>query len=179
MAALPDTHLVSVEEYLATSYPDGDREYLDGVVLERNVGTPGHSRLQKLLIAHLIAFEASLEIEVLPECRTRILERRYRVPDVLVMLQPFRENERVLIDPPFLIVEILSPHDRMKDSMLRFADYAQLGVKHIIQMDPEDRTTFVFEDGNLIRRGLTGFDVPDRGFLPFDSRELLARIRSK
>ena len=35
--------MVSVEEYLGTSYADGDREYLDGVVAERNMGTPGHS----------------------------------------------------------------------------------------------------------------------------------------
>jgi len=30
-----------VEEYLNTSYPDGGREYLDGVIVEGNVGTPG------------------------------------------------------------------------------------------------------------------------------------------
>jgi hypothetical protein len=29
MAALPSS-LVTVEEYLNTSYPDGDREFLDG-----------------------------------------------------------------------------------------------------------------------------------------------------
>ena len=82
MAALPDPPLLmSVEEYLATSFPDGDREYLDGVVVERNLGTPGHSRLQKILIAHLAASEASHQLEVLPECRMRITETRYRVPD--------------------------------------------------------------------------------------------------
>jgi hypothetical protein len=36
---------VSVEEYLNTQYPDGDREYLDGVVVERNVGTSLAQRL--------------------------------------------------------------------------------------------------------------------------------------
>ena len=36
--------LVSVREYLSTSYrPDCD--YIDGVVLERNVGEKDHSRL--------------------------------------------------------------------------------------------------------------------------------------
>jgi len=44
---LPIPTLVPVDEYLNTSYPDGDREYLDGLVVERNVGTPGHSALQK------------------------------------------------------------------------------------------------------------------------------------
>jgi hypothetical protein len=35
---------MSVEEYLATSFPDGDREYLDGVVVERS--------LERTRIAH-------------------------------------------------------------------------------------------------------------------------------
>ena len=39
--------LATVEDYLNTSYPDGDREYLDGAVVERNVGTPDHSALQR------------------------------------------------------------------------------------------------------------------------------------
>ena len=43
-------------------------------------------------------------------------------------------------------------------------------------MDPEDRTTFLFLKGDLVRRDLSGFEVPDRGMLPFDSRELLARL---
>jgi hypothetical protein len=34
---------VTRAEYLRTSFPDGDREYLDGLVAERNLGTPGHS----------------------------------------------------------------------------------------------------------------------------------------
>jgi len=40
------TTLVSVEDYLSTSYPDGDREYVDGQVVERNVGEIEHASLQ-------------------------------------------------------------------------------------------------------------------------------------
>jgi hypothetical protein len=47
MAAVPDAPLISIEEYLAASYPDGDREYLDGVVVERNVGAPGHAPFRR------------------------------------------------------------------------------------------------------------------------------------
>ena len=52
--------MVPVEEYLNTSYPDGDREYLDGLVVGRNVGTPGHGALQKTLIVHLAGFEKAV-----------------------------------------------------------------------------------------------------------------------
>jgi len=176
MATAPTSPLVSVEEYLNTSYPGGDREYLDGLVVERNVGTPSHSALQKILIVHLAAFEKSLQIAVRPECRTRIEETRYRVPDVLVMRRPFRQNSRVVLDPPLLIIEILSPDDRMRETMQRFREYERFGVPHIVQMDPEDRTTFVFVNGDLVRRDLSSFALPDCGALPFDSRELLARL---
>ena len=137
MATLPTAPPVPVEKYLSTSYPDGDREYLDGVVVERNVGTPDHSALQKILIVHLAGFEKPLQIAVRPECRTRIEESRYRVPDVLVMRRPFRQSERVVLDPPLLIVEIVSPDDRMRDTMQRFREYERLGVRYIVQMDPD------------------------------------------
>lgn len=176
MAAVPTPPLVSVDEYLNTSYPDGDREYLDGVAMERNVGTPGHSALQKILIVHLSAFEKPLQIAIRPECRTRIAETRYRVPDIVVMRRPFRQTNRVVLDVPLLIIEILSPDDRMRETIQRFRDYEALGVPHIVQMDPDDRTTFVFSHGDLVRRDLSSIDVPERGSFSLDSRELLARL---
>jgi Uma2 family endonuclease len=175
MAALPSS-LVPVEEYLNTSYLDGDREYLDGLVVDRNIGTPGHSALQKILIVHLAAFEKQLQIAVRPECRTRIQESCYRVPDVLVMVRPFRQTDRIVLDPPLVIVEILSPDDKVLDTLRRFREYEKFGVRYIVQMDPEDRTAAIFVNGDLICRDLSGFEVPDRGFLPFDSLELLARL---
>jgi Uma2 family endonuclease len=38
--------LMSVEEYLRTSFSDADREYVDGRIVERNVGEIDHSHLQ-------------------------------------------------------------------------------------------------------------------------------------
>ena len=92
------------------------------------------------------------------------------------MRRPFRQNSRVVLDPPLLIIEILSPGDRMRETMQRFREYERFGVPHIVQMDPEDRTTFVFVNGDLVRRDLSSFEVPGRGDIPFDSRELLAHL---
>jgi len=38
--------LVPVEEYLRTSFDGPDREYLDGEIVERNVGENQHSEVQ-------------------------------------------------------------------------------------------------------------------------------------
>jgi len=173
---VPNLPLMPVEEYLATRYPDGDREYLDGVVVERNVGTPGHSALQKILIVHLSAFEKPLKIAVRPECRTRIEETRYRVPDVLVMERPFRQTDRVVIDSPLLIVEIVSPEDRHSETLRRFREYQKLGVRYIVQMDPEDRTTYLFVRGDLVRGDDMETVETRNGPLPFRTRDLLALL---
>jgi len=49
------TTLVSVEEYLSTSYPDGDCEYVDGQIVERNLGEIDHGDLQTRILFHLAA----------------------------------------------------------------------------------------------------------------------------
>ena len=41
--------LISVEEYLATSFEDQDLEYLDGELVETNVGEIDHAALQTLI----------------------------------------------------------------------------------------------------------------------------------
>jgi hypothetical protein len=45
--------MVSVEEYFSTSY-DPDVEYVDGELVERNVGETDHGRLQILIAADLL-----------------------------------------------------------------------------------------------------------------------------
>lgn len=170
MAAAPNSPLVTVEEYLKG---DGNSEYIDGIVVQRNVGTPKHSALQKILIVHLAAFEKALNLAVRPECRTRIADTRYRVPDILVMSRPFEQTDRVVLDAPLVVIEILSPDDRMKATLERFHEYEKLGVRHIVQMDPEDQTTYVFEQGNLVRRDLEEMALDANRVLPFNSRALL------
>jgi Uma2 family endonuclease len=104
-----------------------------------------------------------------------IEETRYRVSDVLVMTRPFRQTDRVL-DPPWLIVEILSPDDTTRDTLRRFREDEKLGVRYIVQMDPEDRTTHQFTGGDLVHRDLTSLKTLGGGSLPFDTRELLSRL---
>ena len=177
MAALPDPPLLmSVEEYLATSFPDGDREYLDGVVVERNLGTNPHSAFQQFLAEYLGAQARRLGLAVRPECRTKINATRYRVPDILVIARPFHAVRGVIVDAPLLIVEVLSPDDRVGETVKRYRDYAVFGVPHIVQLDPVERTAFVFEAGALVPKELDGFEVPGHGFLAFHVRELFARL---
>lgn len=75
---------IPVSEYLNSSYrPDCD--YLDGELLERNVGEWDHSRLQMLLSRFLFDREKQWGIVVVPEQRVQVGPTRFRVPDITVI----------------------------------------------------------------------------------------------
>src|SRR5580704_13396023 len=71
------TTQVSVEEYLRTSY-DPDCEYVDGEVLDRNVGEKGHSKVQKRLLVYIAQHEARWGVFALQEWRLKLAEGHYR-----------------------------------------------------------------------------------------------------
>jgi len=117
---------VSVEEYLNTSYrPDCD--YLEGELLERNVGEWDHSRLQGLA-------------------------------------GPPPAGP-IVIQPPFLCVEILSPSDRFSEMRERVGDYLSFGVRYGWAIDPRTRQAFVYT--------ATGVREVKDGVLPTDDPAIL------
>ena len=63
--------LVSVEEYLATTWRP-DRDYLEGELVERNMGELSHGRLQMLIGAWLHRHEARWRIKGVTEVRLQI-----------------------------------------------------------------------------------------------------------
>src|ERR1700676_2242235 len=107
---LAQNTLVSVDEYLNTSYEGPDREYVDGRTLERNLGEKDHSRLQRKLMGFFIANEPTLGTFCFPEQRVQVKATRFRVPDVCVYLGQ-EPDEQVFRTPPFLAIEILSKDD--------------------------------------------------------------------
>jgi hypothetical protein len=76
--------LIPVEEYLSTSYPDGDREYIDGHVVERNIGERHHARIQSLISAYLLVHYKQFWSAV--AARLKVSARRYRIPDVCLYI---------------------------------------------------------------------------------------------
>jgi hypothetical protein len=88
---------VSENEYLRTHYrPDCD--YVDGFVLERNLGQHDHARLQGLILYWLMQHEKQWRIHAVPECRLKIRTGKYRVPDVVVL--PIAASYPSVIEQP-------------------------------------------------------------------------------
>jgi Uma2 family endonuclease len=135
--------MVSVEEYLNTSYEDGDREYVDGQVVERNLGERDHSGVQGELVLFFGALRKTVGCYALPEQRIRVAPTRYRIPDVSVYIGGLPE-EPVFTTPPFLVIEILSKDDRASDVLDKIEDYRAFGVPHIWVVDPRTRRGWVY-----------------------------------
>ena len=130
---------MDVEEYLRTSFDGADCEYLDGEVVERNVGELPHGDVQGNLYHLLRRLRPQLGIRVVPEIRIQIHSRRYRVADIAV----WRDDNigtGIPTVPPFLVVEILSPEDRMVRMTPKIQEYLSIGVEWVWVIDPAEKT---------------------------------------
>ena len=136
--------LIPVEEYLNTSY-DPDVEYVDGALVERNVGDWLHSLIQRNII---VAFSRKYpDIYAVPELRGKVKETRYRLPDVSVLLSS--PQTKVLLEAPFVAIEILSEQDSMSRVIEKLKEYAAIGTPHIWVFDPRVKQMFTFRSNSL------------------------------
>jgi Uma2 family endonuclease len=139
---------VPVEEYLATSYrPDCD--YIDGEVVERNVGERSHARMQMNVAAWLRSRERRWNMEAFVEMRMRINARRFRIPDI-TLLSADAPREEVVITPPLLCVEILSPRDTVNQIWERTQDYLRIGVPVCWIIDPLAVRAWIVTDAGMV-----------------------------
>jgi Uma2 family endonuclease len=141
---------IPIQEYLSLSFSP-DREYVDGEVRERNVGKWEHARVQALLSAWLGTHEREWEILGSAGQRVRVSANRVRVPDVVVLKAG--PQPEVVIDPPLLVVEILSPDDTYSDTQERAQDYRAMGVETIWIVDPKTRTGRMCRGAEWIESG--------------------------
>jgi Uma2 family endonuclease len=152
--------LMSVDQYLHTSFDGADREYLDGEVVERNMGNDPHSAVQVELIYCFRLQQDRTGLYVRSELRHQAKENRFRIPDVAVFegMPP----AQVPSTPPLVAIEILSPDDRIGYIVPKLEEYRQWGVRNIWIADPEDRKLFTYGETGLHEvkeLGLPEYDI--------------------
>src|SRR5437868_5471830 len=113
--------VVSVEEYLGTSY-DPDCDFVDGLLLERNVGEKSHSDTQGNCYAWFRNLPAQTKVKPFIELRLQVAATRFRIPDLLVVRHPV-PSEEVFTTPPYICIEVMSPDDTMSSLQERLDDY--------------------------------------------------------
>ncbi len=137
-----------LSEYLSTTYRP-DREYVDGEIVERNLGEYEHSRPLARLAGLFGAREAELDIVVLIGQRVQVTPSRFRIPDVC-LLAADAPDEQIITHPPFLCIEILSKDDTVSSTVERLDDFLGMGVPNIWLIDPKNRRGYRYTSEGLL-----------------------------
>jgi len=127
----------TVQQYLETAF-EHDAEYVDGRIVERPMPKYLHALMQRFLIRVLEL--NGTDLIALPEQRLKVAETRYRVPDICLTSEVPDEDEGILLKPPYLCVEILSPDDRTADTLEKVSEYLAMGVAYVWLIDPKTVT---------------------------------------
>jgi Uma2 family endonuclease len=134
---------LSVEEYLHTSFPDLDKEYRDGKLVERTLPNSLHGRTQLRLGAFFLAAAKSISLWPHSETRMKIRSGVYLIPDIAVF---FPDKPPLVPDtPPLVAIEIYSPDDRLPAVYQKLEEYRAWGVKHVWLVDPESKRMYTWD----------------------------------
>ncbi len=128
--------LVSIDEYLRTMY-DPDMEFVDGVLKERAVVMSVHGLIQSLLATWFTNHGKEWGIKAAVEVRTRVSQKHVRLPDVVVGLR--RKWPETLVEPPLIVIEVISPSDAYGEIEEKIAEYQAMGIPNIWLIHPTKR----------------------------------------
>jgi Uma2 family endonuclease len=159
-------------------------EWVDGVAVIHTVPPVwDHSSLQLSMgvwfRSHLPDLLSGTEAEVwLPA-------NRLRVPDVAVTERsPAGERIDATVDPPLIVVEVLSPTTRGEDLVRKAPEYAAAGIAQYWVVDPDEPSIEVNQlvDGGWLpvakvtaELPTATFAVPGHGDVELDFREIFRR----
>ena len=147
----------SYADYL--SWPEGERwELIHGAPYDMSPApAPQHQRISREISAQFHRFFSGKSCEVLyapidvrlPGSAEQDDEKIETVvqPDILVICDPQKIDERGCKGPPDLIVEILSPSTASKDMREKFDLYEAHGVREYWLVHPFEQLVEVFELG--------------------------------
>jgi Uma2 family endonuclease len=134
------TTLLPLDYYLHETWSP-DREFVDGEVLERNMGEKDHAAWQIALARVLSNYRRSANIHVYPELRLQTTTTHFRIPDVMV-IDRNAPDEQIITHAPLLCVEILSPEDRLSRMEEKLEEYFQMGTRAVWVIDPRTQTGY-------------------------------------
>jgi len=128
---------MSVEEYLNYSSKP-NCEYIDGVLRPKPMATRLHGLIQAILTMLLLrqGVEAGTEITV------QVTPTRFLVPDVIAADSI---GDPYPTEPVMLCVEILSPEDRLGETLAKCEQYHTWGVPYCWVIDPVKKTAWEYD----------------------------------
>lgn len=143
---------MTVEEYLHTSFENPDPEFRDGELLERNSCDSAFSETCVKLIFFFAHKGRFPRLHCRPSLRLKLRDNHYRVPDLCVF-SPDEPTELIPSTPPLIVIEILSPGDRIEELASKLVEFRRWGVTHAWLVDPDSRRMYAY--GSELEERLT------------------------
>lgn len=152
----PKAASYTYDDYL--TWPDGKRyELIDGVPYMLAAPSSSHQEIVANLIAELVfylkgktckAFPAPFDVRLNADAADDTVVQ----PDISVICDPDKLDERGVKGAPDMIVEIISPSTAQRDQVVKFNQYLAAGVREYWIISPEARSTQVYllENGKYI-----------------------------
>ncbi len=159
----------------AMQQPEGEHyELAAGEVVAMAPERAGHNRAKSRIHRALAdAVAAGLPCEAFPDgMAVRIGDDTVYVPDALVRCGPPVDDEAVAIGDPVIVVEVVSPSSRSRDTATKLADYFRLeSLRHYLIVQASRgllihhrRTEGGSIETAILRDGELRLDPPGLGF---------------
>ena len=135
-------------------------EFTDGHVELLPMPTERHQAISRcLFLAFLSHPQPTSDAVFFAPLRVRIRARKFREPDLLLLLDPDdpRRQDRYWLGAD-LVAEIVSPDDPERDRKTKRHDYAEAGIREYWIVDPQAQTITVLRlaDGRYVEHGVFG-----------------------
>lgn len=148
-------HPISFETFLQLNL-DEDMELIDGVMVKKMAAQWEHERLLAWLFWLLFGYVQQRNLGNVAGSRTpvRINDFRSRLPDLLFIRQERASiiQPRAIMGAPDLVIELISPNDRISDLFALETDYRAIGVREIVFIDQQRQSV------RLLRQRTTGYE---------------------
>lgn len=169
MSALPVPGPITEEQYL-TDPAFRHCEYVDGMIVERNLGAKPHARIQSKCLRKLDEYldtHPGGYVVVELHCRLKVRGRlRFRLPDVAVVLADDAAEQRYLERSPDLVVEVRSPDDSITSQLRKMDDYFENGCRLAWLVLPEEQSVVILTPGGAPRTATAGETLDGGEVLP-------------
>ncbi len=148
-AAVAVTPAYSIEDYLNGPAPEPDVEYVDGELRERPIVQRIHGRLQSMISAWFEQHVEEWGVVPAVEVRTKVSKSRVRLPDLMLSASGY--PHQIQLDPPLIVIEIVSPNETFAELFEKLDDYETMGVLNLWVIHPAQRRGWTVRDGSLHR----------------------------
>ncbi len=140
---------VSLQEYLQSDY-EPECELAGGALLPKPMGTLEHMDMERHLLRLLERYEQAGLGRAVHELSIRHGDD-VRIPDLVFLRPDARFEGGIVIDPPLLCVEILSPGQRLNVLFAKCDYYHAWGVPYCCVFDPIGKTAWEYHRGAPLR----------------------------